>query len=35
LRREIAAKESISEGKVEDKRRVTTGDRAVDYKYFY
>lgn len=35
LRREIAAKESIAEGKVEDKRRVTTGDGAVDYKYFY
>ncbi|EEA25514.1 hypothetical protein TMatcc_006257 [Talaromyces marneffei ATCC 18224] len=35
LRREIALKESIAEGKVEDKRRVTTGDGAVDYKYFY
>ncbi|GAM42759.1 nicotinic acid plasma membrane transporter [Talaromyces pinophilus] len=35
IRREIALKESIAEGKVEDKRRVTTGDGAVDYKYFY
>lgn len=35
IRREIALKESIAEGKVEDKRRVTTGDGALDYKYFY
>lgn len=34
IRSEIALKQRIAEG-AEDKRRVTTGDGDVDYKYFY
>ncbi|OKL64186.1 hypothetical protein UA08_01004 [Talaromyces atroroseus] len=34
LKRQITVKERIAEGE-EDKRKVTHGDRAVDYKYFY
>jgi Major Facilitator Superfamily len=34
LKRQTAAKKRVAEGE-EDKRKVTSGDRAVDYKYFY
>lgn len=35
IKKEIAAKNRIAEGAQEDKRKVASGDRAVDYKYFY